>query len=206
MNNRTAPIYVFVLYDKGLVQNLSADMDFSSLAEKASVYTRDFLDKNGFQEPWDKAPKTADGYAQIYRGVQGESFSTVLWTYRFDGDESYVDMIVDLTDIIWQESRHQCEQFVNANHGHFIKPITYEDRAGRNALIRYILDDFKDPVLPSVLCNKAYHVYTIVNEDGYAIIPGLRAINRVGYVFLNQAYDVGPGFRLEPKSALVTVG
>ncbi|MFC5402338.1 hypothetical protein [Cohnella soli] len=204
MNNRNFPIYSFVLNSKGLIHQLKAELDLGRLAEVANDAVREFLNKYGENDPWDKAPNHFDGFAQIYRDIPGVQGTTDIWTYHFDGETSLDEMESDLAEMMLQEGSRICEWFLAVNDGHFIKPVNYDFRNGYiNALLRYIWDEFDDPVLPSVLACKSHHVFTLTNEGGgYAIVPGLCAINRVGYIVLDQACDIGVGFRLEPSVAL----
>ena len=207
MNNQNQPLYVLVLNDNGLIQNLTMGMEIAGLADITSRTIREYLEEHGTQNPWDKAPRNESGYANIYHGVPGESNAKVVWTYRFDGEESFEQMDTDLNEVVWAECRRLVEKFLLRNQGRIIKPVDYDCRNGyENELVRSIWDDFENPLLPIALCCKAHHVYTLIDDNGYALVPDLQAINRVGYILLDQACDIGAGFRLEPIQKSVLVG
>ena len=153
MNNQNQPLYVLVLNDNGLIQNLTMGMEIAGLADITSRTIREYLEEHGTQHPWDKAPRNESGYANIYHGVPGESNAKVVWTYRFDGEESFEQMDTDLNEVVWAECRRLVEKFLLRNQGRIIKPVDYDCRNGyENELVRSIWDDFENPLLPIALC------------------------------------------------------
>src|SRR5665647_117977 len=87
----TAPIYVFILDDEGVIGTLLADTDLISLGEKAIILITDYLNQFGCRENNDSTPTTDDGFAQIYRAGKGEQQpASTLWTYKFDGEETMI--------------------------------------------------------------------------------------------------------------------
>ncbi|RUS44988.1 hypothetical protein [Cohnella sp. AR92] len=200
------PSYVFLLYDKGMVQHVTVYSEADGIAKKASQLIRAYLSKNGYQDKLDKVPRTNDGFAHIFRSVPGDELSAVTWTFFLDGDVSYEEMEADLEQVVWHECRQLCEQFVAANENHFVCPPSVEENAAHNPLLKHMWRELASIAVVDMLFSGEHHFYSIVDEEGLMVLPGLRMANLIGYVILKQPYGIGNGFRLEPRSAAVSIG
>jgi hypothetical protein len=86
------PLYVFIIDDQGLIQTILADSDLSKLAARAMSSIDAYLNTYGYRETKDSTPTTEDGFAEIYRAIEGETKpADTIWTYKFDGDQSLVE-------------------------------------------------------------------------------------------------------------------
>lgn len=201
MSHSTAPIYVFILNKSGLNETVFADTDLTSLAELAISITGEVLEMYGYRDEVDFALKIEDGFSQIYRTSRGKSkSSSILWTYKFDGEETVDVAQSSLTVAIRLECERLCEQFIDSNNGHFIRPSDYWVR-DLGFLLNNLWDDFNDPILQQVLSDKNNHILTVIDDGGLMLIPGYHVLNRLGYIILDQVVEIGEGFRLEPKEA-----
>jgi hypothetical protein len=90
----TNNVFVFVIVDEGVIQNLVVEEDFETIKNIMAEKLRRYLDEHG--QYMLKERGTEDGYANLYTVFPNGKHNYLL-SYPFDGEETVDSVIERLT-------------------------------------------------------------------------------------------------------------